>query len=64
MEFLSVAILLVAPLLALYVTGVFTQPAADRAAARALTPRAVWSTVVRGNEVLAPSTPYSEYARR
>ncbi len=59
MEFLPLAGLLVASLLALFVTGTFAQPRA----ARGLTPRALWSTVVAGNDVLAPTTPYQQFAR-
>jgi len=64
MEFLPIAILLAASLLTLFVTGLFAQPHAERATVRTLTPRALWSTVHRGNDVLAPTTPYGEFARR
>lgn len=60
MEFLPIIALLAVSLLALFVIGAVMEPRA----ARAVTPRAVWATVRRGNAMLAPTTPYQQFARR
>lgn len=64
MEFLLIALMLVTPLFALFAIGRGTQPSTEQAGLGELTPRAIWSTVVRGNEMVAPTTPYGEFARR
>ena len=66
MEFLStiaVALVVVAPFIALFVTGRLVQPRAERLPLTDLSSREIWSAVRRGNDLLAPTTPYEEYAR-